>query len=133
VSWFLDTNICIYLLKDLYPKLRERLISKKPSEIKIPSIALAELYVGGEMSVDPVGTAASITAFAKQFEIVAFDESAAIEYGKIRAGLKKNNLKAGPNDLAIAATVMSRDGILVTNNEKDFLRMGRLVTENWTA
>ncbi|MDR1292660.1 MAG: type II toxin-antitoxin system VapC family toxin [Clostridiales Family XIII bacterium] len=133
MSWFLDTNICIYLLKGLYPGLRERLISKKPSDIKIPSIVLAELYVGSEISEEPAEISTSIAAFAGQFEIVPFDERAAIKYGKIRAGLIKNKLKVGPNDLAIAATIMSRDGILVTNNEKDFSRIDKLMTENWTV
>jgi tRNA(fMet)-specific endonuclease VapC len=131
MTWFLDTNICIYLLKGTYPKIREELLSRKPSEIKIPSIVLAELYVGAEASKDPDATLLSVRKFVAPFEVAPFDEPAAESYGKIMATLIGSKLKVGPNDLAIAAIVASRDGILVTNNEKGFARAGGLAVENW--
>ncbi len=37
----------------------------------------------------------------------------------------------GPNDYIIAATVLARNGILVTNNTKEFQRIKNLKIENW--
>jgi tRNA(fMet)-specific endonuclease VapC len=37
----------------------------------------------------------------------------------------------GPNDLIIAATVLSQNSVLVTNNTKEFRRIQELMLENW--
>ena len=39
--------------------------------------------------------------------------------------------KVGPNDLLIASIVKFHDGILVTNNVKEFKRIKGLKIENW--
>ena len=36
------------------------------------------------------------------------------------------------NDLIIAATVLSRNGILITNNVREFSRIEELIYEDWT-
>jgi tRNA(fMet)-specific endonuclease VapC len=66
------------------------------------------------------------------FEIAPFDALAAYSYGKIRASLEKCGQIIGPNDLIIAATVLSQNEILVTNNTKEFTRVKNLALENWT-
>ena len=43
MPYFLDINICIYYLKEIYPELLEKLYSHKVSEIKIASVVKAEL------------------------------------------------------------------------------------------
>jgi tRNA(fMet)-specific endonuclease VapC len=131
MKWFLDTNICIYLLNGSYPSVREMLLSKRPSEIRIPSITLAELFAGAEMSDDAETNRELIEQFASPFEIVPFDRDAAASYGKVRAFLRDKNLKVGPNDMAIASIVLSRGATLVTNNAKEFGRIDGLLTENW--
>jgi predicted nucleic acid-binding protein len=35
--------------------------------------------------------------------------------------------------MVAAATALSRGGVIVTNNEKDFSRFTGVYTENWTA
>jgi len=37
----------------------------------------------------------------------------------------------GPNDYIIAATAVAKNGILVTNNTKEFQRIKNLKIENW--
>jgi tRNA(fMet)-specific endonuclease VapC len=37
----------------------------------------------------------------------------------------------GPNDYIIAATTVAKNGILVTNNTKEFQRIKNLKIENW--
>ncbi len=67
-----------------------------------------------------------ITQFLFPLETVDFNDNESIEYSKIRADLKKRGEIIGPNDLIIAATVRANNGILVTNNTKEFERVKRL-------
>ncbi|MDR1271478.1 MAG: type II toxin-antitoxin system VapC family toxin [Clostridiales Family XIII bacterium] len=132
MTYFLDTNICIYLLKGTSPALTKRLLRTIPMDVKIPSIVYAELLAGAKASGSPEKSIEAIKAFVSQFEIVPFDETGAEAYGRIRAGLLAAGVKGGPNDMIVVATALSRGGVIVTNNEKDFLRFAGVQTENWT-
>ena len=62
-----------------------------------------------------------------------FDLRAAEEYGLIRAELEKEGAVIEAYDLQIAAHARSISAILVTNNEKEFLRVKGLKVENWVG
>ena len=66
-----------------------------------------------------------------QFVSVPFDDSAAEEYGRIRAQLADLGTPIGPNDLQIAAIALAHGLILVTHNTTEFSRVAGLVIENW--
>jgi len=132
VSWFLDTNICIYFLKGSHPSIREHLCSKAPVELKIPAIVRAELLLGAEKSTHPAKVRPKVEAFLSLFETIPFDESAAQEYTLIRSKLEKAGTPIGPNDLFIAATVKARHATLVTHNTKEFKRIKGLKVEDWS-
>lgn len=70
--------------------------------------------------------------FISDFEVLPFDYSAAVEYGKIRASLERRGEVIGGNDMLIAATALSRNAILVTNNTREFSRIDGLTLEDWT-
>ncbi len=106
-------------------------LSHNPNTIKIPAIVVAELVHGAEKSLDPVRNLEQVKKFLMAFEIVPFDHSAAYSYGRIRADLEKKGHIIGPNDLIIAATVLSQNGILVTHNTKEFSRVTNLALEDW--
>lgn len=61
-----------------------------------------------------------------------FSSSCAEAYGDIRSTLEKSGTPIGPNDLMIAATVLSEGGILVTRNTREFSRIPLLNTVDWT-
>ena len=63
MKYFLDTNICIYFLKGLYPPLLERLRAKIPEDMKIASIVKAELFLGAYKSNNPKKTEEKVTEF----------------------------------------------------------------------
>ena len=48
--YLLDTNICIYFLKNTYPTLTERLLSFNPTVLLISSVTVFELAYGAEKS-----------------------------------------------------------------------------------
>ena len=44
--YLLDTNICIYFLKNKYPALTDKLLSCHPSELMISAVTVFELEYG---------------------------------------------------------------------------------------
>ena len=131
MKYFLDTNICIYYLKGMYPGIVKKLLSKNPEDIKIPSIVKAELFYGAEKSESKSKTKEKIIEFLLPFEIVGFNDEATEVYGKTREYLEKKGMIIGPNDLILASTVLSQNGTLITNNVKEFKRIKELKIENW--
>lgn len=131
MKYYLDTNICVYYIKGKYPKLLEKLLSKHPNDIKIPAIVKAELIYGAQKSERKEKNEEVIRKFLLPFEIIAFGDKQSEIYGKIRADLEKKGKIIGPNNLLIASIVLSEDGILVTNNEKELKKVKELKIENW--
>ncbi len=60
-----------------------------------------------------------------------FDDTAADEYGKIRAYLKKKGLLIGSMDMLIAAHAKSINCTLVTDNVREFEKISDLKITNW--
>ncbi len=129
---FLDTNICIYFLKGAHPLVKTRLMEHGPEDIKIPAIVKAELLYGAVKSTKREENQKRVDRFLEPFEIVPFDDSATTFYADIRSQTETRGTPVGPNDLIIAAIVLSQNGVLVTNNTNEFQRIQELMVENWT-
>jgi len=132
MNYFLDTNICVYFLKGLYPSVLENIQNTNPNNIKIPSIVKAELLYGAEKSQHKVKNLTNINRFLEPFEIIPFDDDCSIIYSKIRATLELKGTGIDPDDYIISTTTLAKNGILVTNNIKEFERIKNLKIENWT-
>ena len=133
MTYFLDTNICIYYLTGRYPGVFAKLMQCAPNDIKIPAIVKAELLHGAEKSLLRDENLSRIAAFLLPFEIVPFDDEAATRYGKIKTALEKLGMLIGPNDLLIAASVLAHNATLVTNNIAEFSRIDGIRLENWIS
>lgn len=48
--YLLDTNICIFLIKNKYPALRKRIRQCNPHEVFLSSISVAEMEHGAAKS-----------------------------------------------------------------------------------
>jgi tRNA(fMet)-specific endonuclease VapC len=127
----LDTNTCIYFLKGTYLSVLDEFASRHPADIKIPSMVKAELLYGAEKSIKRKENLSLCHEFLRPYEILSFDDEAALFYSTIRSTLEKKGKSIGPNDLIIAATVCAIGGILVTNNVKEFRVVPHLQIENW--
>ena len=127
----LDTNICIYILKNKPVEVLEKFKKFDIGELKLTSITVAELYFGAYNSSHLERNISVIERFLIPFEIVNFDEKAAMEYGKIKAKLRKEGNIIGELDMQIASIAISNNLILVTNNIKEFARIENLDFENW--
>lgn len=131
MEYLLDTNICIYVIKQKPLSVINNIQNKKLSEIAISSITLAELEYGIEKSKFPEKNRIALYEFLVPFEIINFDQKASLEYGKLRSYLERNGNLIGPMDMLIGAHAISEKLILVTNNEKDFIRIKNIKIENW--
>ncbi len=131
MSYFLDTNICIYFLKGISKNILNKLEQMNPTKIKIPAIVKAELLFGVEKSSRKKQNEELVKNFLSPFEIVPFDEISAEYYSKVRISLEKKGISIGPNDLFIASIVLAHKGTLVTNNVKEFGRIKGLKVANW--
>jgi len=91
----------------------------------------AELLLGAAKSNKPKQNQEYVEFFLAPFEVVPFDDRAAVLYGQIRNKLEKEGKIIGFNDLIIASTVMAHEGVLVTDNLREFGRVRGLKLENW--
>ena len=129
--YMLDTNICIFAIKKRPVTLLANLQTHKPSDICISSITYAELCHGVEKSQARDRNRLALTMFLSNISIIPFDESVAMEYGRVRAALEKNGTPIGPLDTQIAAHAKSLGMTLVTNNTREFGRVKGLMIEDW--
>ncbi|WP_062063109.1 type II toxin-antitoxin system tRNA(fMet)-specific endonuclease VapC [Cellvibrio sp. OA-2007] len=129
--YLLDTNICIYIAKYNPLSVRERFAQHAANELAMSVITLGELRFGAEKSQSKARAMAVIDELANLMNIEVLSDSVAEHYGEIRASLQKSGQMIGNNDLWLAAHARARDWILVTNNEKEFVRVEGLRVENW--
>lgn len=131
MTYMLDTNICIFIIKNKPAGVLEHLKSKMGSGLAISAITLAELEHGVSASAYPERNALALMQFMAIPECLPFTHYAAVEYGKIRADLQKRGTPIGPMDLLIAAHARSEGLTLVTNNTHEFARVDGLALEDW--
>ena len=131
MRYMLDTNICIYLIKKKPEKVIRRLQEWSLSDVCVSSITLSELEYGVEKSERRDRNKIALAKFFAPIEVIAYDDLASVQYGKIRSYLEKNGMPIGALDIMIAAHALARGLVLVTNNEREFKRVPGLKMENW--
>jgi tRNA(fMet)-specific endonuclease VapC len=129
----LDTNICIYIIKQQPPAVLERFAGFAVGDVGISVVTLAELEYGVSKSRDVKRNRHALEQFIEPLEVVRFDRDAAVIYGTIRVALEQKGQPIGSMDLLIAAHARSLDVCLVTNNESEFKRVPGLRIENWVS
>ncbi|MBW2566163.1 MAG: type II toxin-antitoxin system VapC family toxin [Deltaproteobacteria bacterium] len=131
MKYMLDTNICMYIIKQKPQNIIERFRQTQVSEIGISSITLSELEYGVMKSAKPEQNKLALAQFVAPIEISAYDDVAAQHCGKIRARLERQGTPIGSFDMLIAAHALSINSVLITNNESEFGRVSHLKIENW--
>ncbi|MDY0958499.1 type II toxin-antitoxin system VapC family toxin [Sphingomonas sp. CFBP8993] len=121
--YLLDSNICIYVLRDAGGRVAKQLTDCEPGSAVASAITYAEIMRGLEHH-----GAAAIAVFDRFFErvpILPFDQRAASAYATIP-------FRRGRFDRLIGAHALATGLTLVTNNEADFADIPGLTIENWT-
>lgn len=127
--YMLDTNICIYLIKNQPKSVAKKFASCNIGDVVISSITEAELWHGVMRNPETYDqNKQSLTSLFKDIPTLPFSCKESKIYGELRAQSKK---KKASLDHLIAAHAISESCILVTNNEKDFQYFNNLNIENW--
>jgi tRNA(fMet)-specific endonuclease VapC len=129
----LDTNICIYIIKQQPVAVLKRFLEYQIGDIGISSVTLSELRYGVAKSTQQEKNTKALDEFITPLEVVSFDEEAARVYGDIRATLEKTGKPIGSMDMLIAAHAVSSGIPLVTNNAREFIRIPALIIIDWLA
>ncbi len=127
--YMLDTNMCIYLMKNQPEKITRRFALCYVGDVVISAITLAELEDGVLASSDSAGQRRHLAALIRSLPVVPFDVKAAAAYGPIRQATKER--KRDQLDKLIAAHAQALGVVLVTNNVKDFAVYPGITVQNW--
>lgn len=126
----LDTNLCIRVLRDRPPGLRQR-FNEEADRLCISTVTLAELLYGAARSARPPEMRREVERMAARLAVLAFDDDAAAHYADIRSVLEGQGQVIGPYDLMIAGHARSRGMVVVTGNLREFRRVDGLQSEDW--
>ena len=127
----MDTNICIYFMKDLYPHLTKKLLAYNPCDLLISTVTLYELEYGASKSNGGEKTRHKMALLLAPFNILPLTADDAISAGRVRAYLEQIGRPIEPYDLLIAAQALSRDIAVITHNTVEFNRVPKLKLEDW--
>jgi tRNA(fMet)-specific endonuclease VapC len=130
LQYMLDTNICIYVIKNYPAELRER-FNQHADQMCISAMTLSELSFGAAKSSRRAENLHAIEQFVALLEILPFTAKAAVHFGQLRAELERAGRPVGAYDMLIAAHARAEGLVVVTNNLREFRRIAGLRTENW--
>ena len=133
-QYLLDTNICIYITKHQPVIVRQHFEKHLPNRnILISVVTLGELHFGAEKSQNKEKALQVIDELTSMIQVIELDEKVADHYAHIRKDLSAKGQIIGNNDLWLAAHARANNWVMVTNKEKEFLRVAELKIENWVT
>ena len=135
MTYLLDTNAVIALLRNKPARVRERLrraVSERAA-IGVSTVVLSELWYGVARSGRPEENSERLRAFLSgDIDVAPFEENDAEIAGGLRARLEADGNAIGPYDVLIAAQALRTGSTLVTANASEFARVPGLVWEDWS-
>lgn len=133
MKYLLDTNICVFVIRQKPPIVLQRFQRFAPDELGISTVTLAELRYGADHSSNPAQNHLALDDFLAALGIADFDALAADRYGQVRTDLERRGCPIGPLDTMIAAHALAAGLTLVTNNVGEFRRVAGLTVEDWAS
>lgn len=133
MTYLLDTDACIGMLRGRALKTIAKSESIKSTEMCISSIVRFELLTGSERSANPQAERRKVEIFCSNFTSLEFDDRSAMEAAAIRSFLEGLGTKIGPYDTLIAGAARANELVVVTGNVAEFSRVPNLRVENREA
>lgn len=130
MAYLLDTNIVSDLVRAPQGRAASRVRIVGDSAVCTSIVVAAELRYGAAKKGSTRLTA-QLEAVLQALPVVPFEAPADVTYGRLRAELEKAGQPIGGNDLLIAAHAVTLGHTLVTDNEREFVRVSGLECENW--
>lgn len=127
--YMLDTNMCIYLMKNQPEVVARRFAQCYVGDVVMSSITYAELEYGVAVSANPEQERINLASLVEDIQVVPFDAAAGVAYGPIRQATR--DIKTDALDKLIGAHAAALKATVVTNNMKDFAKYPGVLCENW--
>lgn len=128
--YLLDTNICIFLLKE-NNLILNRVEKEGLENCFISEISLAELKYGAENSQNPKKHHKQVDYLTTIFSVLPINSALDI-YAFEKARLKTKGTSIDDFDLLIGATAIVNNLVMVTNNTSHLTRMQGIKIDDWT-
>jgi tRNA(fMet)-specific endonuclease VapC len=128
--FLLDTDTVIYALKG-QAKVAENLRAHLHDPLYLSTITVMELYYGAYKSQNVDANLAKLKTIEESFTLLPPGPETVETFGKMKAILEAQGLRLADLDLIIAATALTRNLTLVTNNQRHFGRILGLKLANW--
>jgi tRNA(fMet)-specific endonuclease VapC len=135
LTYLLDTNVVVAVLRNRPARVRERLrrAVSEGATITVSWVVLFELWYGVARSGRREENAQRLRVFLSgNIGVLPFEESDASIAGDLRATLEANGTAIGPYDLLIAAQSLRAGTTLATANVAEFARVLGLSWQDWT-
>lgn len=135
MNYMLDTNILIYMMKNQYAGVAERVNALAVDDtLSMSFITWAELLKGAERSQRKAETLRRLDALARQVPVL-YPSGAAIcqHYARYFTQLKDAGTPIGAKDLWIACHALAVNATLVTHNTREFERIEGLRIDDWVV
>ncbi len=136
IDYMLDTCICSFIMRELPVAVLEKLQStvSRQHRIVISAITYQEMQFGLLGKKASPRHAVLVNEFLKRVdEILPWDKEAVDATTEVKRQLIAKGTPIGNNDTAIAGHAISAGCVLVTNNTREFSRVGGLRLEDWVS
>jgi tRNA(fMet)-specific endonuclease VapC len=130
-TYLVDTDIIIYWLRGKHPQISQKIEEIDSNALRLSAITVAELYFGAHNSSKPQENLQLLEELLAEVQVIPFEVSTAAVFGQVKTQLRQSGYTISDSDIFIAATALAHGMILVTNNEKHFGLVARLMIENW--
>jgi tRNA(fMet)-specific endonuclease VapC len=130
MRYLLDTNIVSDLIRHPQGKIAAHIASVGETQVCTSIIVAAELRYGAA-KLGSKRLADQLERVFGGLEILPFQAPAELAYALLRCRLEAAGTPIGGNDMLIAAHAISLNHAIVTDNEREFSRIGGLAVENW--
>jgi tRNA(fMet)-specific endonuclease VapC len=131
MSYLIDTDILIYSLKG-HEIVQKRFIENEKIPKSISVMTYGELLYGAKKSTNSEKNLAVVYRIKELFPIIDVDKAVMETFSDLKVKMQKTGTVIDDLDLLIAATALTMNFILVTNNEKHFRKIAGLRLENWS-
>ena len=131
MNFLVDTNICSGFIKG-HPEVWNR-FAQYAGGIAISVISAGELWawVSRKNATDKARRV--VTDFIDSVDVIEVTLTIALQFGNLRGSLLDRGITIPNLDGLIAATALSQDLTLVTNNTADFKNVPDLRLQDWTV
>ena len=129
MSYLLDTNICVYFLRG-NRRIADQIRNVGWENCYVSEITVAELLYGAECSASTKINEATILDFCDCLHVLPISDVIPI-FARQKAMLRKKGQIIEDSDMWIAATAVTHDMEMVTENARHLGRLQGVRIEKW--